>query len=400
MVFINCVRVSSKLYGNVVIIAAKQPQNVGIQSVVQRGISSKAMRHRLPKESKPAPFPYKEKKYTFLKALFDTTSDRLDENSKLILVEGPPAAGKGALAKEIAEDLDMHYLPSPTIAEHMVNSYGYNLKQLDSQLPETCKSYDETDFLRDPKQLNGTKAGRFQLTKFSLRYQRYIEALAHILNTGQGVVMDRSPYSDLAYIAAMAEHGIVSRNIFNYYHQVRNNSLFAIWRPHLVVYLDVPVEETRRRIEARNRPHEKDSLATTPAYLQTLENVHKKNYLKDISIHAEVLVYDGSKPVEPEIVVEDIERLNFEQYGPYDEKMKDWRSEDKWTFNNHRMTFTNDQDSLMQYLNVPGTRCPEVIIPPEDFRTFERIFHEAPGNKYARGFNEDAGDKGALFKLS
>lgn len=49
-------------------------------------------------------------------------------------------------------------------------------------------------------------------------------------------------------------------------------------------------------------------------------------------------MYDGSKPVEPEIVVEDIERLNFEQYGPYDEKMKDWRSEDKWTFNNHRMT--------------------------------------------------------------
>lgn len=303
MVFINCVRVSSKLYGNVVIIAAKQPQNVGIQSVVQRGISSKVMRHRLPKEPKPAPFPYKEKKYTFLRALFDTTSDRLDENSKLILVEGPPAAGKGALAKEIAEDLDMHYLPSPTIAEHMVNSYGYNLKQLDSQLPETCKSYDETDFLRDPKQLNGTKAGRFQLTKFSLRYQRYIEALAHILNTGQGVVMDRSPYSDLAYIAAMADHGIVSRNselwekvrlnnflfpiffsVFNYYHQVRNNSLFAIWRPHLVVYLDVPVEETRRRIEARNRPHERDSLATTPGYLQTLENVHKKNYLKDIRL--------------------------------------------------------------------------------------------------------------------
>lgn len=400
MVFINCVRVSSKFCGNVVIIAAKQPQNVCIQSIAQRGISSKAMRHRLAKEPKPAPFPYKEKKYTFLRALFDTTGDRLDENSKLIVVEGPPAAGKGALAKEIADDLEMLYLPSPTVAENLINPYGYNLRQLDPQLPETCTSYDETNFLRDPKQLGGTKAGRFQLTKFALRYQRYIQAIAHILNTGQGVVMDRSPYSDLAYMAAMAEHGIVSRNVFGYYHQVRNNSLFAIWRPHLVVYLDVPVEETRRRIEARNRPHEKDSLATTPAYLQTLANSYKKDYLKDISIHAEVLVYDGSKPVEPEIVVEDIERLNFEQYGPYDEKMKDWRSEDKWMLNNQRMAFTNEQDFLMQYLNVPGARCPEVMIPPDDYRTYERVLHEAPGSKYAQGFNEDSGDKGILFKLS
>lgn len=301
MVFINCIRISNKLCGNVVIIATKQPQNVAVQSIVQRGISSKAMRHRLPREPKPAPFPYKEKKYTFLRALFDTTTDRFDENSKLIVVEGPPAAGKGALAKELAEDLEMLYMPSPTIGDTMVNSYGYNLRQLDPKLPESCQSYDETDFLKDPKKLHGTKAGRFQLTKFALRYERYIDALAHILNTGQGVVMDRSPYSDMAYIAAMAEQGIVSRNsktccpipnallfmivrylVFNYYHQIRNNSLFAIWRPHLVVYLDVPVDEVRRRIEARNRPNEKDSLATSPAYLQTLENTYKKNYLKDI----------------------------------------------------------------------------------------------------------------------
>lgn len=210
MVFFNGVGVSSKLYGSVVIIAARQPKNVGLQSI--RGISSKAMRHRLPREPKPAPFPYKEKNYTFLRALFDTTTDRFDENTKLVLVEGPPAAGKGALAKEIAEDLEMLYMPAPTITEKLVNSYGHDLRQFDPKLPETCQSYDETDFLKDPKQLKGTKAGRFQLTKFALRYERYLEALAHILNTGQGVVMDRSPYSDLTYMAAMAEQGIVSKN--------------------------------------------------------------------------------------------------------------------------------------------------------------------------------------------
>ncbi len=70
--------------------------------------------------------------------------------------------------------------------------------------------------------------------------------------------------------------------VYHHYHKMRNNALFALWRPHLVVYLDVPVEETRKRIEARNRPHEKDSLVSTPAYLQSLENTYKKDILKDI----------------------------------------------------------------------------------------------------------------------
>lgn len=72
------------------------------------------MRHRLVTDKKPAPFPYHEKRYTFFRALFDSTPSRLDENSKLILVEGPPTAGKGALAKELAKELDMVYFPAPT----------------------------------------------------------------------------------------------------------------------------------------------------------------------------------------------------------------------------------------------------------------------------------------------
>ena len=65
------------------------------------------MRHRLQSVPKPKPFPYKEKRYNFFRALFDPTPDRLDENSKLIVVEGPPAAGKGKLAKELAQELEM-----------------------------------------------------------------------------------------------------------------------------------------------------------------------------------------------------------------------------------------------------------------------------------------------------
>uniref|UniRef100_A0A4Y7NNP2 NADH dehydrogenase [ubiquinone] 1 alpha subcomplex subunit 10, mitochondrial n=1 Tax=Simocephalus serrulatus TaxID=117539 RepID=A0A4Y7NNP2_9CRUS len=400
MVFFNTCRVSLKLHGNVVVVAAKQQQCVAIQSIAQRSISSKAMRQGLPSQPKPAPFPYKEKRYNFLRALFDPTTSRLDENSKLIIVEGPPAAGKGALAKELAEELDMAYFKSPTVTDSYINDYGYDLRKLDPLLPESCQSYVENDFIKDPTRNHGTKAARFQLKKLELRYQTYLEALAHILNTGQGVVMDRSPYSDMVYVTAMTETGIVGKSVYNYYHRVRNNALFALWRPHLVIYLDVPVAETRRRIEARNRPHEKDSKIATEPYLKSLEESYKKDFLKEVSSHAEVLVYDWTKTGDSEIVVEDVERLDFEKYGVYDEKMKDWRRYDKWDWNNNRQKFTHDQEFILRYLNVPAIQCPEIIIPGEDYKVFENVLADAPGSKYAKGFNSDMGDKGMLFKLS
>uniref|UniRef100_A0A4Y7NGN6 NADH dehydrogenase [ubiquinone] 1 alpha subcomplex subunit 10, mitochondrial n=1 Tax=Megafenestra aurita TaxID=2291010 RepID=A0A4Y7NGN6_9CRUS len=386
--------------GNVITVAAKQKQYLATQSVAQRNISSKAMRQGLPIEPKPAPFPYKEKRYNFWRALFDPTTSRFDENTKLIVVEGPPAAGKGALAQELAEQFDMAYFKAPTMNDHYINDYGYDFRKEDHLLPESCKSYDENDFLKNPTASNGAKAARFQLMKYELRYQRYLEALAHILNTGQGVVTDRSPYSDLVYIAAMYETGIVSRNVYNHYHKVRNNSLPALWRPHLVIYLDVPVAETRRRIEARNRPHENTSKATTETYLQSLEDSYKKSFLKDISSHAEVLVYDWTQSADTEIVVEDVERLDFDKYTVYDTEMQDWRRLDKWDWNNSRQRFTHDHSFLLGYLNVPPMECPEAVIPGEDYKILARVYKDAPGNKFAKGFNAEVGDKGVLFKLS
>lgn len=41
--------------------------------------------------------------------------------------------------------------------------------------------------------------------------------------------------------------------------------------------------------------------------------------------HSQVLVYDWTEPGDSEIIVEDIERLNFDYYGQYEEQQKDWR---------------------------------------------------------------------------
>jgi len=398
MVFLNVCKISSKLCGNVaVVVAGKSATAVSIVAPVSqiRGISSKAMRHRNP-TTRPAPFPYKEKSYNFWRALFDTTTDRLDENSKLIVIDGPPAAGKAALAKELANELDMLYIPAPTMDKFLINDYGYNLRQIDHLLPDSCKSYDETDFLKNPSDI---KASRMRYSKLILRYKQHLDALGHILSTGQGVVMDRSPFSDHIYTEAMAKHGFCNKNFLKFYYEARNNAMFALWQPHLVIYLDVPVAEVRRRIEARNRPFEKDSPASSPEYLQTLENLYKTTYLNTISNHAETLIYDWTEAGDTEIVVEDIERIDFEQYGVYDNKMKDWRRIDKWDWNNWRQRFTTNRMRLECLLNVPANYCPELQIDGEDYKVFERVWHEAPGQRYAKGFNAEMGDTGLLLKL-
>jgi len=71
-------------------------------------------------------------------------------------------------------------------------------------------------------------------------------------------------------------------SVQSYYYRMKNNALFLLWRPHLVIYLDVPVEEVRSRIEARNRPNEKDSPATSIAYLQSLDKAYKQEFLKNM----------------------------------------------------------------------------------------------------------------------
>nr|CAG4638432.1 EOG090X05NZ [Cyclestheria hislopi] len=399
MSLFNISKITLKLPGNVLVTTNKcngMLWMVASPSVNQVcGISSKAMRHRNPSPPKPAPFPYKEKKYTLLRSMFDYTTSRFDENSKLIVVEGPPAAGKGALAKELANELDMLYLPSPTMDKVYINEYGFDGRQLDSQLPENCRSYDEKDFLKNPK---NKKAGRMQLMKLKLRFKQHLEALVHILNTGQGVVMDRCSYSDHVYIDAMAKAGFISKSLHNYYYEAKNNALGKLWRPHLVIYLDVPVPEVRRRIEQRNYPNEKDSLAVSPEYLEALEKSYKEKYLKSISTHAELLVYDWSEVGDPEIVVEDIERIDFDNYSHNDPKMADWRHRYDADWDEARLVFNNEQVTLEQHLEIPAVNCPEILVSGEDFQKFSNIWFNAPGNKYAPGFNRDMGDS-VLLKL-
>lgn len=87
-------------------------------------------------------------------------------NLQIILVEGPIAAGKTEFAKRLANDLDMYFIPQASMDDIYLNEYGYDLRDLDDQLPPGAQSFDEKKFLGDPK---NRLTASYQLNMFCLK---------------------------------------------------------------------------------------------------------------------------------------------------------------------------------------------------------------------------------------
>lgn len=76
------------------------------------------------------------------------------------------------------------------------------------------------------------------------RFSDYIDSLAHLFSTGQGVVIERSAYSDIVFVEALYKHNLITRTTYKGLIEQRTNALAELLKPHLVIYLDVPVNKT------------------------------------------------------------------------------------------------------------------------------------------------------------
>lgn len=209
--------------------------------IQNRRISGRALRSSLPPgPKKPEPFDYVNKNYTWLRSIFDRTTHRFDENTKVIVVEGPVAAGKSQFACRLADDLGMMYFPEANMDLHYIRPNGIDLRSFDHQIPEDTRTFDHANFCMNPKH---RLAGNFQLMMYTARYSQYIDALAHLMNTGQGVVLERSPYSDFVFLEAMFSQNYISKGVRSVYYEIRANTIEELMRPHLVIYLDLPVKK-------------------------------------------------------------------------------------------------------------------------------------------------------------
>ncbi len=68
-----------------------------------------------------------------------------------------------------------------------------------------------------------------------------------------------------------------------------------------------------------------------------------------------MLVYDWSEPGDTEIVVEDIEKLNFDYFGNYEEPQKDWRLYNEMYATIARLKYSRSRDLMKMEKNL--VRC-------------------------------------------
>ncbi|CAL8095267.1 unnamed protein product [Orchesella dallaii] len=341
---------------------------------------------------KPKPWPYRERGYNNIHACFDGTKKRLGENSKVVVVEGPPAIGKSELARALAEELDMQYFPMPTSETYYINGYGFDLRTINHELPEHYHTFDEKDFLKNPK---SEKTVRLEMILWYQKFLQYADSLCHLLNTGEGVVLDRCVYSHSVFSDTLFEMGYLTKLEKDTLQKLKDAVMGELMKPHLIIYLDAPVSVVEANLKKRGLGEEK---VWNRQMLEKIEHKYKHEFLKSITVHAELLAYDWSSPGEAEVVVEDIERIDFDRFDIHDPKMEDWRIKEDYDWSEKRWIYTHKIDKIQDGITcVPVYRVPALCMLPEDTDLVSSIMEKYPGHKYQEGFNYDQGDRSFIF---
>ncbi|XP_041431640.1 NADH:ubiquinone oxidoreductase subunit A10 L homeolog isoform X1 [Xenopus laevis] len=360
--------------------------------------------------------------------LGERTTKRFGPNSKIITVDGNLASGKGQIAKKLADRLGMRYFPEAD--EHYLDKTTGDGSILPSKFSGNC-SLDK--FYDDPKCPDGNSY-RLQSWMYSVRLMQYSDALEHLLSTGQGAVLERSPFSDFVFLEAMYKNGYIRKQCIDHYNEIKGNSIDEFLPPHLVIYVDVPAAEVHKKILERGHTSEKK---VALPYLQSIENTYKESFLPQIRIeilkpplkpvsrlsaekklllqgrrlaipseenlrlkgphelvtdnkpslsyagNSEILKYTGNEAQDVEKVVEDIEYLKFDK--------SPWTEQNDVTYHHLRM-FVEDKDKVASLITVPSY-IPEITIGASEYDSAYYQYRSLPGRKYTKGYNADIGDK-------
>ena len=130
------------------------------------------------------PWPYEQKKFNLFHeiVMMEKSLFRMNENSKVIVVEGNINVGKAKFAQELAKNFDLKYIPS-TPDSNCFTYDGFDIRSVDDILSPGARSYDHADFLSDPHPEKGIM-GRLQIMWLIEKFMTYGRALEHLFNTG------------------------------------------------------------------------------------------------------------------------------------------------------------------------------------------------------------------------
>jgi NADH dehydrogenase (ubiquinone) 1 alpha subcomplex subunit 10 len=347
------------------------------------------------------PYPYWKKPYNVFARFFDKSIPRYNENTKVIVVEGNVAVGKKEFAQHLAREFDLKYIgPTTDSRIFTCNDYNWDQRELDPMLPEGAKGYDLKRFYADKHPEKGT-VGRLLLAWLEFKFYDYCFALKHVLNTGQGVVMVRSVYSDIVFVDALRRMGYVTAPFVQYYNAVRDSSICELLKPHMTIYLDSPINVIRDRITQRNDPREVGSKVLSDKYLQAIADVYRDKFLPKMKQSGEVVEIDWTEKgtdVDMDVIAEELQLYNLEQQDNEDSKFADWSRmvEDDWM--TLRMFVENEEEQNSLFITPLPWDCPEVMFTADDATAYHRIASEHPVWKYKQGWAPTLGH-GTLFKI-
>ncbi|XP_053205778.1 NADH dehydrogenase [ubiquinone] 1 alpha subcomplex subunit 10, mitochondrial-like [Panonychus citri] len=335
----------------------------GINRVSTAGICHKDNMDPVVKSLKPKPFPYKEKRYRSYMYLLPggSTVARFDENTVIVSIEGLPGSGKTKFAKKFAEATDMYHQPKANFDFYYIRPDGFDLRRFNPIFFEEAQYPDIDLFLEKPKH---PKIGRMQCEMYRLKYFFYIEAMAHLFNTGQGIVTERTPWSDQVFMDALVKCGFTNKDHERFYARMRHNSQVKLWRPHLVIYIDTPIETAMKNIKKRNNPREVNSPVWKSDFLKCIDESYKNKIIPEYDEHAYVLVYPYKDELDVNAILSDIEKMDFWPCLS-NEKLYDWRISDDGEVSEWRVTFTNEIETLMAKCNLPSWDCEGYDYSPE-----------------------------------
>lgn len=335
------------------------------------------------------PWPYRERNYRLWHTNTDNTTKRFDENTRLITVEGNFGSNVSKLARELAQVLGFHYIPQPRIEDILVDSYGIDWRNYFHLLPEKFCYFDTEMFFYAPDHPS-VNARQYYL--YALKFEAYCNALAHILNTGQGVVLERSVMADSAFNRALYEKKFTSEYFAKYYPQLKEETTPELqFLPHIVIYLDTPVSKCMENIKQRARPWEVDSRVVDYDYLSIIEDELKK-YLARADKDSYVLALDWKTPAETDSVAEEIYKIDMTYDWNIGDRYYAWNDvTTEYEWNEYRHKYTDKLD-LMTMFSSLGADLPETTVYPHEEKQLRYVSQRIVG-KYAHGFNMSRGDK-------
>ncbi|PIK56694.1 putative NADH dehydrogenase [Apostichopus japonicus] len=295
---------------------------------------------------------------------------KFDTNSKIVVLDGNLAVGKTSIANDLADKMGMKYFPE---------CHAHYLDERTLGPGQKCDPRFSGDisldrFYADPLAKDG-HTFRFQMMMYGMRFLQYRDAMMHLLETGQGIVMERSVYSDFVFLEAIMDMGWIRKACYDFYNEIKGLSLYRMKHPHVVVYLDASPELAHQRFVERGKGYEKN---VPLEYFQGLDKAYKEKFLPEMKdAGCEVLQYDWKSFGNIDRIVDDIAYLKF--------KDSPWNIVDDTELDKHYRFLANEHQ-VVDCMTIPKY-VPEITYGAQQFDDLIEEYKIKYNKRYAPGFN-------------